>query len=305
MTEQLLSTITQRNHAILKAQEILANPDKYIILDTETSGLGNRAEVIEICAMSLQGEVIFENLFMPTGIISPEATAKHNLTKDILQQKSAITWDICASEIKKSLAGKTMLAYNASFDQKMIDQTAALYGFDSPIEEKFCIMRLRQQFAGAKNSEILGGDHTAQGDCRKTLSILHEIANAELVEDPENFEIQNNDQLISICLELEKIKAQRLALEKREKIIQAKCGHYLKETNLENVSLKNGRQVVRVNSIVGVKSNIPLENLAEEFKVTRLDSNVVRKLWKQGKLDDELDKLFSYEEKWSIDFKNL
>ncbi len=294
MTEQLLSTITQRNHAISKAQEILANPDKYIIVDTETSGLGNRAEVIEICVMSLQGEVVLENFFMPTGIISPEATAEHGLTKDILQQKSAKTWDTCASEINKSLAGKTMLAYNASFDQKMIDQTAALYGFDSPIEEKFCIMRLRQQFKGTKNSEILGGDHTAQGDCKKTLDILHEIANAELVEDSENFEIQNNDELISICLELEKISAQRKTLEEREKIIQAKCGHYLKEINLENVSLKNGRQVVRVDSIVGVKSNIPLKNLAEEFKVTRLDSNVVRKLWKEGKLDD---KLFSYKEK--------
>ncbi|WP_319420796.1 hypothetical protein [Pleurocapsa sp. FMAR1] len=114
--------------------------------------------------------------------------------------------------------------------------------------------------------------------------------------------LRSPDELIAICLELEEISAQRKALEEREKIITAKCGLYLKETNLENVSLKNGRQVVRVDSIVGIGSNIPLEELAEEFKTTMLKHRFVNRLWEEGKLDD---KLFSYEEKWSIKFKNL
>ena len=114
----VLSEVTKKNHAILKAQEILSNPDRYIIVDTETSGLGNRAEVLEICAMSLQGEVIFEYFFMPVGIISPDAIAIHGLTKETLAQKGARTWNIYADKIERTFAGKTILAYNASFDRK-------------------------------------------------------------------------------------------------------------------------------------------------------------------------------------------
>ncbi|MEM8720277.1 MAG: 3'-5' exonuclease [Cyanobacteria bacterium P01_G01_bin.39] len=295
-----MSRITKRNDAIAKAQEILDNCDRYIIVDTETSGLGDRAEVLEICAMSLQGEVLLEYFFMPTDIIAPEAIATHGLTKEILQQKGAMTWASCASQISKAFAGRIMLAYNASFDQKMIAQTAALYGFESPIAETFCIMRLRQQFEGAANSQPLEGDHTAQGDCRQTLSILQEIAAAEILEDPEAFEITNNDELIDICLELKEIAAQRLALAKREEIIKAKCGLYLKEMELEQVSLKNGYQVERLDSIANVKPKIPIVDLAAKFKTTRVNHNAVRKLWQEGKLDDQL---FSYEETWSIKIK--
>lgn len=296
----MLSKIAKRNHAILKAREILGNSDKYIIVDTETSGLGKRAEVIEICAMSLQGKVLFEYYFEPTEVISDRAIAKHGLTKEILHSKGVVTWDSCSSTINKTFAGKIMLAYNSSFDQKMIEQTAALYGFSSPIKEAFCIMRLRQLFESTQNSQPLKGDHTAKGDCRQTLILLQEIANAELIEDPENFEIKNNDELISICLELKEISSQRLALEKREEIIKAKCGLYLKRMDLENVSLKNGQKVERVDSITKVKSNIPLEDLAAKFKVTRLNHHAVRKLWQEKRLDNQV---FSYEETCSIKFK--
>jgi hypothetical protein len=296
----ILSEVTKRNHAILKAKEILDDHDKYIIVDTETSGLGDRAEVLEICAMNLQEEVVLECFLMPTGTISPEAIAIHGLTKEVLQQKGAITWDNSADKIKQALAGKIMLAYNSSFDQKMIMQTAALYGYDSPVKEAFCIMRLRQQFTGTKNTEKLGGDHTAQGDCRQTLRILQEIANAEIEEDPENLEINNNDDLVSICLELEEISAQRLNLSKREEIIKTKCGLYLKEMEINNMSLNNGQQVERIDSITKVKPKVSLEELADDFKTTSINHRFVKKLWQQGKLNNSL---FDYVETWSIKIK--
>lgn len=296
----ILSKVTKRNHAILKAQEILGNSDKYIIVDTETSGLGDNAEVLEICAMNLQGEIVLECFLMPTGIILPETISKHGLTREVLQQKGAITWDNSADKINQALAGKIMLAYNSSFDQKMIMQTAALYGYDSPVKEAFCIMRLRQQFTGTKNTEKLGGDHTAQGDCRQTLRILQEIANAEIEEDSESLEINNNDDLVNICLKLEEISAQRLALSKREDIIKTKCGLYLKKIERNNMPLNNGQQVERIDSITQVKSKVPLEELADDFKTTSINHHAVRKLWQQGKLNNSL---FDYVETWSIKIK--
>lgn len=295
-----MSKVSERNNAIKQAKEIFKNKDKYIIVDTETSGIGNCAEVLEMCAISLDGEVLIEYFFNPKGIIAPEAIAIHGLTSEILQQKGAVTWDTCASEIVQFFAGKTILAYNASFDKKMIDQTAALYGFESPIEETVCIMRLRQQFAGTQNTEKLEGDHTALGDCKKTLNLLNEIANAELAEDPESFEISNDEDLITLCFQLQEISAQRLALEKQEEAIQVKCGLYLKEMEKENISLGNGKKVERVHSIVKLKPQIPLEKLPDDYKVTRLNHNRVKELLLHGKLDKDL---FSYEDKWSIKIK--
>ena len=295
-----MSKITERNNAILKSREILNNKDNYIIVDTETSGIGNHAEVLEICAISLNGEVLIESFFKPKGTIAPEAIAVHGLTREILQQKGAVTWNVCASEIAQFFSGKTILAYNASFDKKMIDQTAALYGYSSPIKETVCVMRLRQQFAGTQNTEKLQGDHTAQGDCRKTLELLNEIAEAELMEDPESFDIENDDDLINLCFKLQEISEQRLALEKQEKAIQARCGLYLKEMEKENVPLGNGKKVERVQSIVELKPQISLEELPDDYKVTRLNHSLVKKLLLQGKVNNEL---FSYEEKWSIKIK--
>ena len=190
-----------------------------------------------------------------------------------------------------------MLAYNASFDKKMIHQTAALYGFKNPVEADLCLMRLRQQFEGKKQ---LNGDHTAKGDCFKTLELLNKIADAELSEDPENFDITKDEDLIALCFKLQEISAQRLELQKREKAIQAKCGLYLKEMDREDVSLGNGQKVIRVHSMIELKSRVSLEELPDNCKVTKLDISSVKKLLQQGKIDGEL---FSYEEKWSIRFK--
>lgn len=301
-----MSKITKRNQAILKAREILSDLDQYMIVDTKTSGLGNRAEVIELCAMSLQGEVVLNYFFHPhqrlhQPRLEPHvAIAEHGLTPEVLQQKETSTWDRCGATIKQTFAGKVLLAYNASFNYKMIKKTATLYGFDNPIDEIFCIMGLRQRFTGTNNSKILEGEHTTQGVCHQILSILREIAAAELVEHPEDWEITNQDQLIEMCLELQEISAQRLAIEKREKIIKEKCGLYLKKMNLEQVPMNNGQQVERWDTIIKVKSQVPVEDLATKFKTTRINHGAINKLWREGKLDT---RLFSYEETWSIKIK--
>ena len=133
-----------------------------------------------------------------------------------------------------------------------------------------------------------------------TLLKLNEIANAELLEDSENIDITRNEDLIALCLQLQEISAQRLELQKREKAIQAKCGLYLKEIDREDVSLGNGQKVIRVYSMVELKSRVSLEELPDNCKVTKLDTSSVKKLLQQGKIDSEL---FSYEDKWSIRFK--
>ncbi len=49
------------------------------IVDTETTGLGNDAEVVEITVLSTRGEVLFDSLVRPRCPVPPAATAVHHL----------------------------------------------------------------------------------------------------------------------------------------------------------------------------------------------------------------------------------
>ncbi|MEL6439997.1 MAG: 3'-5' exonuclease [Cyanobacteria bacterium J06621_8] len=296
-----MSKITKRNQAILKARNILANLERYIVVSSATSELNTRGEVIELCAMSLQGEILFDFFFNPQGEIYPEAIAKHGLTQEILKQNGAITWDTCEAEIYQTFADRIMLAYNARREQKVIEHTAALYDYDSPIEDAFCVMALYQQFSGRQNTQLGDRKQKPPARCAKILEMLREIATAEFIKDPEELEITNNEQLVAKCRELEKIKEQRLALAEKEELIRAKCGLYLKKMKLDNILLENGQKVELWHTITRVKSRIPVEDLAARFKTIRLNQNAVQKLWQDGKLDDGL---FRYEETWSIKIKS-
>lgn len=55
----------------------------YIILDTETTGLDNTAEIVEISVINDQGEVLLDTLIKPTKPIPGDATAIHGITNEM------------------------------------------------------------------------------------------------------------------------------------------------------------------------------------------------------------------------------
>lgn len=103
-----------RTQASKWAKDLMARTDVCII-DTETTGLNAYDEVIELAAIDLQGNVLFESLLCPKrGSIHPKAEATHGLSMEILE--NAPTYEDVFDEIRSALSGKLVLSYNAEYD---------------------------------------------------------------------------------------------------------------------------------------------------------------------------------------------
>lgn len=59
----------------------LLNRKDVIIVDTETTGLGKQAELVQMSALNTRGKRIFNLYFQPQGSIDPKAARIHGLTE--------------------------------------------------------------------------------------------------------------------------------------------------------------------------------------------------------------------------------
>ncbi len=188
--------ISDRKQAILTArQKLLLLP---LYLDTETTGLERDSEVIEICIVNDQGQVIFDSLVRPSRPIPPDAMRVHGITNEMV--KDAPTWLTVWPQVVTILAGQHVGIYNAEFDLRMMRQTHEHYGMPWPFNlpfQPFCIMKLYAQYYGEWNSRTgsyrwhsldlagqqcripLPNSHRARDDTFLARAILHHIANSE------------------------------------------------------------------------------------------------------------------------------
>ena len=111
-----------------------------IYLDTETTGLDGSAEIIQIGIVADDGRVLFDSLVQCQGDIPEQASAVHGITKDDLL--NAPTWpQIHETVCKLLLSAEKLKIYNASFDLRMLRQTAARYDLQLPDLQGFCVMK--------------------------------------------------------------------------------------------------------------------------------------------------------------------
>ena len=190
--------------AIQQARDILANPDRYCLLDTETSALGKSAEVLQISILSLTDEVLLNRYCLPVGEIEPKAFETHGLSLEVLKQKDADSFSIVGPLIAATLDGKTPIIYNAPFDTRILAQSCSRYGLHTFLAKEDCIdlMRLRQRYQMANTTVKLGGNHDAVGDCRRMLEIIKEIAGADLNPDHAPLTIDNLDACKAACIKV-------------------------------------------------------------------------------------------------------
>lgn len=60
--------------------KMFINRDQFVILDTETTGLTLRDQIIEICVIDLTGKILLNSLVKPTINIPAEAASIHGIT---------------------------------------------------------------------------------------------------------------------------------------------------------------------------------------------------------------------------------
>ena len=149
---------TPRAAAIARARQILA--DRPLFLDTETTGLDARAEIVEIALVDHDGSVALESLVRPTRRIPRDATRVHGI--DDRMVAGAPTWAELWPQVQTLLAGRRVGIYNAEFDLRMIAQshTAHRVSDTAAGSNAFCIMKLYAEFFGERGGY---GDYKWQG----------------------------------------------------------------------------------------------------------------------------------------------
>lgn len=172
----------------VQCEEFL-NSDKYLILDTETTGLDWNDEIIELAILDTKGNVLYESMFKPNQEIPREATSIHGITDDMVKDcpNFASEWEKIWTIIKD----KTLLIYNDNFDTSMLYRTLEQHEIvleDDFRFNSFCIMKFYQNYQQDRRWTSLSNacwemdvkikqDHRALGDCQMVLELIKAIAN--------------------------------------------------------------------------------------------------------------------------------
>ncbi|MBI3958652.1 MAG: 3'-5' exonuclease [Chloroflexi bacterium] len=141
---------TPRTASIARAQQILG--DRPLFLDTETTGLDPRAEIVEIALVDHDGSLLLESLVKPTRRIPWDATRVHGISNEMVAD--APTWAELWPQVQALLAGRRVGIYNAEFDLRMIQQSHAAHRVSHTAagSNAFCIMKLYAEFFGERGS---------------------------------------------------------------------------------------------------------------------------------------------------------
>ncbi len=176
--------INDRHQAIKWALSILDSRKHFAILDTETTGLSDMDEIIQVAILGCDGTDLFDSLVHPMkhDVIPAGATKVHGLTMDDL--RNAASWKDVLPLAEKAVGSRQIIAYNAPYDRRMVAQSCFMAGIEKPSWSWHDAMKhyaaFRQEWNGNRNSyrwqKLPGAQHDAMGDCRATLEIIRTMA---------------------------------------------------------------------------------------------------------------------------------
>ena len=179
----------------------LLERDDILILDTETTGMGKRSEVIELSVINTKGETLLDTLIEPIAKkMNPYAQRVHNISPTML--RGAPKWPDVLPQLSEIADKRTILAWNASFDAKMLEISSELWDLPHPKWLFVCAMKLYAKGRGIKNRGLQKcvvdenlehmkkehSSHRALGDAYFTLGVLRASVKERRKKEEEKFE---------------------------------------------------------------------------------------------------------------------
>jgi DNA polymerase III subunit epsilon len=172
-----------RAEAIAWASTLTFN-DNWCILDTETTGVDDCAEIIQLGIIDSSKIVLLNTLIQPFNPISPEATRVNGLTLDYLND--APTWNEIQPVMDEVLSRhkiSLILTYNRAFDQRLYRQSCRIAGTQPSVYDWDCIMIPYSKFIGKWDYEhrsyaypkLPNARHGAIEDCFAAYEVLFEM----------------------------------------------------------------------------------------------------------------------------------
>ena len=161
------------------------DPNSWIILDTETTGLGPQAEVVQIGVINGRGDVLMDNVLVrPKGRIEPDAARIHHITEETV--KNAPSFLEVLPQLQDIARNKLLVIYNAEYDLRLLAQSAQAHNAMPylPYGGCDCAMLRYAEWVGEWNDyhnsfrwqKLAGGDHSALSDCIATLTVIVKMA---------------------------------------------------------------------------------------------------------------------------------
>jgi DNA polymerase III subunit epsilon len=170
-----------RQAIIAEARRLLA--DRPIYLDTETTGLDNRAEIVEIAILDWDGSPLLYSLVKPRSPIPAMVTRIHGITD--AHVVDAPSWADLWPHVQSTLQGRTIGIYNADFDLRMMAQSNQLARLPWQREGlgAFCIMQLYARFYGERRYDSFRWQSLAKAaiQCRLPLANSHRAVDDALL----------------------------------------------------------------------------------------------------------------------------
>lgn len=162
---------------------ILDTPN-ILFLDTETTGLKDWSEVVQIAVINRSGDVLLDALNLPQGSIERDASDIHGLTKRVIRKQGFIPWpDIHAKLVELLPSAPYVITFNSDFDERLIQQTSKIYGLRLPAIKWYCAMKsysgegryLSLTEAATWEGVSAKDAHSALGDVKITLALMEAV----------------------------------------------------------------------------------------------------------------------------------
>jgi len=134
------------NNVYRIAADWLANDP--LFLDTETTGLDDDAQIVEIAILDAAGGVLFESLVNPGGPIPADAARIHGIGD--AEVAVAPSWPQLIERVGGVLSGRLVVMHNGSFDDRMLRQTSDRHGATLPVYTSACTLALLTKANGGR-----------------------------------------------------------------------------------------------------------------------------------------------------------
>jgi DNA polymerase III subunit epsilon len=171
----------------------------FVVLDTETTGTRSKDEVIHIAVIDKAESVLVNSYVKPKFAIDEQGEAfLVNFISNAMVENAPTFYELWPG-IRRLIADRPIVAYNANYDKRMVEQSLALsmpvVAESFPVENHWKqwnpytwidAMMPYSSFVGEWNykyknyrwQKLPGSEHGSLADCRATLKVIQMMANS-------------------------------------------------------------------------------------------------------------------------------
>jgi DNA polymerase-3 subunit epsilon len=169
----------------LKYQNLLSQ--RFCLYDTETTGIGNDDEIIELGILDSKLEFEYNQLFNPNIPILKAAENVHGISNDIV--KTMPKFSKHQTQIQEFFDKYELsLAYNGEFDVRLIKQTCFSHNinqiklpalYDPLMDMSLWCGNWNKKYSSFKYLKLEGG-HRAIDDCKQMIKVIELISSLDV-----------------------------------------------------------------------------------------------------------------------------